>query len=250
MTRSGRREARSRGAHRSGQQDRWLVSYADFITLMFAFFTVMYAVSTVDARKVVPAASSMQQAFSMPEPPGTAAPVTVPTISSDTPAPTAPPERDLDDVRRRLATELSDAIDSGRLEIAEDPRGLVLSLPEQATFAIGSANVHPEARQLIGRIAASVQPLGNALRIEGHTDDVPIRTPRYQSNWELSTARSSAVVSFLIHDAGLEPARLSAAGYGEFHPRAPNDSPANRARNRRVDIVVLNELAESKEPGK
>jgi chemotaxis protein MotB len=164
--------------------------------------------------------------------------------------PRAPSEGDLQDVHERLSAELSDAIDSGRLEIAQDPRGLVLSLPVEATFATGSADVQRDAQQLIGRIASTVQPLGNALRIEGHTDDVPIRTARYESNWELSTARASAVVAFLIHGAGVEPARLSAAGYSEFHPRAPNDNAENRARNRRVDIVVLNRTAGREEPGK
>jgi chemotaxis protein MotB len=129
------------------------------------------------------------------------------------------------------------------------PRVLIRALPVARTIPPASADVHREAQELIGRIASSVRPLGNALRIEGHTDDVPIRTARYESNWELSTARASAVVAFLIHGAGLDPVRLSAAGYGEFHPRAPNDSAANRARNRRVDIVVLNSAARREEPG-
>jgi chemotaxis protein MotB len=251
MTRRGGHGARQRGAHRSGHQDRWLVSYADFITLLFAFFTVLYAVSTVDARKVAPAASSMQQAFSLPEAAPAPRPAREPaTITAAPPTPPGPTAGDLDGVRERLSIELADAIDSGRLEITVDPRGLVLSLPVEATFATGSADVHPQARRLIARIASSVQPLGHALRIEGHTDDVPIRTARYGSNWELSTARASAVVSFLIADAGVEPARLSAAGYGEYHPRAPNDGPANRARNRRVAIVVLNRTTAREEPGR
>ena len=88
-----------------------------------------------------------------------------------------------------------------------------------------------------------------SLRVEGHTDDVPIQTGRYASNWELSTARATTVVTYLLQDAGLAPERLSAAGYGEFHPRAPNTSPENRARNRRVDVVILRpETIASEEP--
>jgi chemotaxis protein MotB len=241
------RRTRRTGGHSPASQDRWLISYADFITLLFAFFTVMYAISTVDAVKVAPAAASMQQAFSGETPaPRTAAagPVTVPPVQ----ARTVPPADDVDAVRRRLSSELSDAVANGRLEISADARGLVLSLPVAATFATGRAEVHPDARALVARIGASVKPLSNALRIEGHTDDVPIRTARYESNWELSTARASAVVAYLIGAAQLEADRLSAAGYAEFHPRVPNDSAANRARNRRVDIVVLNMAAGREEP--
>ena len=120
-----------------------------------------------------------------------------------------------------------------------DARGLILSLPEEAAFAVASSDVSGEARQMVDRIAAAVAPTPNSIRIEGHTDDVPIRTSRFQSNWELSTARASAVVEYLVTTSGLAPGRLSAAGYGEFHPRVPNDTPENRAANRRIDIVIL-----------
>jgi chemotaxis protein MotB len=243
------RRRRGVPAHGGGSHDRWLISYADFITLLFAFFTVMYAVSNVDAGKVAPAAASLQKAFS-----GEVAPAGN-TLASVSPhaAPANPPvaptaDTSLETVRHRLSTDLSDAIEDGRLEISTDPRGLVLSLPVEATFSTGSAEVHARARTLVARIGTTVKPLGHALRIEGHTDDVPIRTAQYESNWELSTARASAVVAYLIGAAHLEPARLSAAGYAEFHPRVPNDSAANRARNRRVDIVVLNIAAGREEP--
>jgi chemotaxis protein MotB len=245
--RSGRSGAE--GHRGGGGQDRWLVSYADFITLLFAFFTMMYAVSTVDAGKMGPAVSSIHEAFSLPSTTTTPGPAAVPSAPLVPPVRvTMPPPNDLDEVRRKLASELSDAVDTGRLEITSDLRGLVLSLPVEATFAIGSADVRAEARLLIGRIASTLGPLANPVRIEGHTDDVPISTPRFGSNWELSTARASAVVEFLIETADMVPSRLSAAGYGEFHPRASNDSAASRARNRRVDIVVLNSAASRQEP--
>jgi chemotaxis protein MotB len=228
-------------SQRSAGQERWLVSYADFITLLFAFFTVMYAVSVTEPRGTATVASSIQQALSMR--PDTTEPAVEPAVP-----PPAQPGGDLADVRHKLTVELADALNAGRLEISEDARGIVLSLPVEATFPVGSADVHPDARQLIGRIASSVGPFGNALRIEGHTDDVPIRTPKYGSNWELSTARASAVVAYLIDVAQIAPGRLSAAGYGEFHPRVPNDSSANRTRNRRVDLVVLNAAARREEP--
>jgi chemotaxis protein MotB len=97
----------------------------------------------------------------------------------------------------------------------------------------------PTARELVGRVALAVKPFDRALRIEGHTDNVPISTREFRSNWELSAVRAATVIGFLIERVEFDPRRLSAAGYGEFHPRVANDSADNRARNRRVDIVIL-----------
>jgi chemotaxis protein MotB len=218
---------------RGGGQDRWLLSYADFVTLLFALFVTMYAVSTVDADKLVPAASSMRSAFEGEPPQATSQQVT------DLGVVVAQPSRQLDRVRNALARELADAIAAGRLELIEDSRGLVVSLPERATFAPASTEITPTARELVGRVALAVKPFDRPLRIEGHTDNVPIRTREFRSNWELSAVRAAAVIGFLIERVDFDPRRLSAAGYGEFHPRVANDSAENRARNRRVDIVIL-----------
>jgi chemotaxis protein MotB len=217
-----------------GGHDRWLLSYADFITLLLAFFVTMYAVSNVDSSKLVPAASSIQMAFegrrshNVPMPEGGSV---VPPVPVD---PLVP-------VQQALRMHLDDALSAGRLELIRDSRGLVVSLPESATFPPASTDVTDGARELIARVAAIVQASGHPMRIEGHTDNVPIRTARFRSNWELSTARASTVIAFLIETLAYDPTQLSAAGYGEFHPRAPNDSAENRARNRRVDIVILEE---------
>ena len=217
-----------------GGQDRWLLSYADFVTLLLAFFVTMYAISKVDSTKLVPAASSMQIAFegrrehTVPMPEGGSV---VPPVPVD---PLVP-------VQAELRLKLDDAITAGRLELIRDSRGLVVSLPESATFPPASTEVTDGARELIARVAAIIQESGHPMRIEGHTDNVPIRTQKFRSNWELSTARASTVIAFLIEAQAFDPAHLSAAGYGEFHPRAPNDSAENRARNRRVDIVILEE---------
>ena len=218
---------------RGGGQDRWLLSYADFVTLLFALFVTMYAVSTVDADKLAPAASSMRSAFDGET--RQTGPVPIPDLGEIVAQ--APP--DADRVRDELARVLADAIAAGRLELIEDARGLVVSLPERATFAPASTEMTPVALELIARVAAAVQPFDRPLRIEGHTDNVPIHTREFHSNWELSTARAATVIRFLIERVAFDPRRLSAAGYGEFHPRVANDSPENRARNRRVDIVIL-----------
>lgn len=250
-----RRSTALKAGGSSGSHERWLVSYADFITLLFAFFTTMYAISTVDARKLAPMAASLQKAFDSRPGDGVLASGGPAGAGMDSARPrVADPVvimatgKRLSEVRAQLAKELADAVASGRLELSEDPRGLVLSLPEGATFDVGRAEVSASARDLIARLAATLRPLGNAIRIEGHTDDIPIHTARYGSNWELSTARASAVVAFVIETHGFGPERLSAAGYGEFHPRVANDSAENRARNRRVDIVVLNPASAEQEP--
>ena len=218
---------------RGGGHDRWLLSYADFVTLLFALFVTMYAVSTVDADKLAPAASSMRSAFDGEK--RQTGPVPLPDLGAIVAQ--APPPTDR--VRVELARVLADAIAAGRLELIEDARGVVVSLPERATFAPASTEMTPVALELIARVAAAVQPFDRPLRIEGHTDNVPIHTREFHSNWELSTARAATVIRFLIERVAFDPRRLSAAGYGEFHPRVANDSPENRARNRRVDIVIL-----------
>ena len=121
-----------------------------------------------------------------------------------------------------------------------DQRGLVVSVREAASFPVGRAELDPEAQHLFREIALDLVAIPNHVRVEGHTDDVPIHTARYASNWELSTARATNVVAFFTESVGITPDRLSAAGYAEFHPRVPNDSAEHRAENRRVDIVILN----------
>ena len=223
--------------HGRPSHDRWLVSYADLMTLLLALFTTLYAASTLDARKLDPIATSLRTAFDASADQTVRAERGKPTIVA--PVEVVSRVAEFEQLKARLGRELAEAVAAGRLEITTDGRGLVISLPEQATFPVGTADVSPEARALIARVAATVAPLPNLIRVEGHTDDVPIKTARYASNWELSTARASAVVAYLIEGEGLDPGRLSAAGYGEFHPKVPNTSVQNRARNRRIDLVVL-----------
>jgi chemotaxis protein MotB len=128
-----------------------------------------------------------------------------------------------------------------------DHRGLVITVRESGSFPVGSADLGDHARALFREIGRSLADLPNSVRLEGHTDDVPIHNGRFSSNWELSTARATAVVAFFVERVGIAPDRLSAAGYGEFHPRVANDSADHRARNRRVDIVVLNAKTEKTE---
>ena len=227
--------------------DRWLVSYADFTTLLLAFFMALYTVSDVNPAKLAAAQNSLRAAFEAPAVAQPASEDARPRLSqsasgtADARGSTSsdPDERDaLARLRQQIETELAGAITAGQLEIGADDRGLVLSLPESATFPVATADVTPAAQAVIDRVATTLEPLAVTVRIEGHTDDTPIRTARYSSNWELSTARASAVVARFI-DRHMDPRRLSAAGYGEFHPRASNATIEGRASNRRVDVVVV-----------
>ena len=231
-------------AHRSGSRapshDRWLVSYADFITLLFAFFATLYAISTVDLEKQSGVARALQAAFddasgkarSTPSGPGL-----LPGGESHVVAPTDLAQQISDVIQRHLADELS----NGRVIMSVDRRGVVLSVPEAGFFAIGSDELSPTAQGLIARIGETLKDLPNQVRVEGHTDDLPIHTPRFRSNWDLSTARATRVIEFLIMSSGVAAERLSAAGYAEFRPRATSTSEEARRQNRRVDLVILNE---------
>ena len=220
------------------------MSYADFITLLFAFFTTMYAISTVDAQKMSKMVASMQVALKSDP---TAMPAPVPLPQNGTPQPVIPRLDNLVALRQQLASRLDRQIQQGTVEIGVDARGLVVSIREAGSFASGSAELSDSARAVLAQIAAPLSELPHGVRIEGHTDDTPIATSRVRSNWELSTARATQVIAYLQQDMGLAATRLSAAGYGEFHPRVPNTSAEARGENRRVDLVILNAATSSAE---
>jgi chemotaxis protein MotB len=233
---------------RRPSHERWLVSYADFITLLFAFFAMLYASSRIDAHKLQQVSQALQVAFdkaadTQPVRPGNG-------LLPERGSRLVPSSLDARALGERMTHALASELHAHQIEIGVESRGLVLSIPEAGTFSTGSDELSPTAEVLIGRVATVLADAPNQVRVEGHTDDVPIHTWRFNSNWDLSTARATRVVEFLSSRAGIAPARLSAAGYGEFHPRASNDTAASRARNRRVDIVVLNDAtAAAEEPG-
>jgi len=236
-----RRKKRPRQADRVSHE-RWLVSYADFITLLFAFFTTLYAISTVDGRKLTSMVDSMQAAF---EPGAAADQPRQGLLAGNRPPPQlskgAGPggEVGLADIEKRVTTALATAIAEKRVDIEIDQRGLVISVREAGSFTVGSADLSGDAQALLVELGTVLATIDNLVQIEGHTDDVPIHTTRFASNWELSTARATNVIAYLLEHAPLRPKQFSAAGYAEFHPRVPNASAADRARNRRVDIVIL-----------
>lgn len=231
----------SGAGRRAPSHERWLVSYADFMTLLFAFFATMYAISSVDAMKLSKVAHALQVAFDDSS-----------RGRSIASGQGLMPERGsrliagVDngiEAKAIVTRDLDAEIRSKQLDVAVDKRGLVLSIPEAGLFAPGSDDVSAVARALITRVADTLAPLPNQVRVEGHTDDVPIHTVRFRSNWDLSASRAARVIEVFIERGGIDPHRLSAAGYAEFKPRVLNMTPASRAQNRRVDVVILNENA-------
>jgi chemotaxis protein MotB len=244
--------------------ERWLVSYADFITLLFAFFVVLYATAQVDKKKVGQIAVAIHVAFDQlgafqggsakVEGDDKAVPIRLVPIDKDeklaTPVMLKPASQplsnvesaDLEPLRRDLEKELSVQIEKKEITIRHEADGLVVSLSELGFFDSGSAEIKTDAQRTFARIAELLASRDCRLRIEGHTDNRPIHTLQFASNWELSTARATELVRILITTYNYLPERLSAAGYAEFHPVAANDTAEGRALNRRLDIVVLGKV--------
>jgi len=252
--------------------ERWLVSYADFITLLFAFFVVLYSTAQGDQKKAALLAAAIQDAFQQLGVFSAANTSSVPSVSPGT-APVAPrttpnqvlmnrlsddqgvdPIADIEQLRRELERQLAREIDRNEVSLRMEPDGLVISLREVGFFDSGSPMLKQRSLVAFGKVAHVLAERENLIRVEGHTDNVPIHTPAFASNWELSTARATEVIRRLLVEYKLAPKRLSAAGYGEYHPIASNATEAGRQVNRRVDIVVLyrrpgNLRSERKKPG-
>jgi chemotaxis protein MotB len=231
--------------------DRWLVSYADFITLLFAFFVVLFATSQSDKHKKAELATSIQSAFSqmgifqphagqprINQRVGAAGGAMAPAVEW----PHAVSEDALLSVEQRVEQSAQPEIASGVISVHESADGLVISLEEAGFFDSGASGIRPTALPVLDRIASALPE--SALRIEGHTDNVPIHTAQFASNWELSSSRASSIARLLLLHSNVRAEQMSVAGYAEYHPAASNDTPEGRARNRRVDIVVLRNSAD------
>jgi len=221
--------------HENGE--RWLISYADFITLLFAFFVVMYSVSAVNEGKLKVLGESISTAFN-PFIPFSSTKIRIVATQSGT-----QPNELMFDIGiltfRKLVEGVRDVDKQQKIKVENDARGIAIRLPDEMVFESGKAEILPQFRETLGKIAAILKEIPNHIQIEGHTDNVPISTPAFPSNWELSTARAVAILKALITES-IDPNRLSAAGYGEFKPLMVNDTPEGRAKNRRVEIIVLN----------
>lgn len=261
--------ARKKKPEKHANHERWLVSYADFITLLFAVFVTLYAMSQTDKKKVDEVAASYRSAFGITTGSGSSA-TNIINSSQLMPIPSleivpAPPRNkqmkqepednkdssdaskkpqaqtgNFQDIKKSIKISLKPLQLVGEVIVEESSQGLAIRLEEEIFFESGSAALKPEALPIIGKIAGAISYFTNQqIRIEGHTDSIPIATTRYSSNWELSLDRASSIMRIFLTKYDFSPVNIAIAGYGQYRPIATNETEAGRKRNRRVDIVLL-----------
>jgi chemotaxis protein MotB len=262
--------ARRRQQHEEHENlERWLVSYADFVTLLFAFFVVMYAISSVNEGKYRVLSETFTEAFREPGRGKPTAPASAPAAepavvelplqqqSSPAPQPAAAAEAsvldgggapsavgtdgrtaDLGEVAERIGETLQSFVDKKLVDVQRVGDTIEVDMKSQMLFESGSARLAQQALPALEGLGNVLRPLRNAVRVEGHTDNRPIATLQFPSNWELSAARAASVVHFLMR-VGIPPTRMAAIGYGEHRPVADNVSEDGRARNRRVTLIIV-----------
>lgn len=250
---------RRKGHEEHTNHERWLVSYADFITLLFAFFVVMYSISQVNESKYRVLSNTLEDAFNQPE--LSLKPIQIGETAKSNPSnliklngeaasdkiaqaqseQQKAHEGELPDEFKQIANQIEkafgDLMKQNLVSLRGNEEWLEVEMSSSLLFDSGDATLSSHALELLGKISEILKDQKNAVRVEGFTDDRPIHNVRYPSNWELSSARAAAVVQLFIEE-GFDAARLVAAGYGEFQPVVPNDSPENRAKNRRVVLMI------------
>lgn len=236
--------ARKRTTREAHNPDRWLVSYADFTTLLFAFFVVMFASSEANQYKARRVSAAVEKALAG----GVGSSEIRQPVKPERPAP-ARDTAELASSLRLLEAQLATEINSGKIKMSLQQRGLVVSLSEAGFFQPGDDRIEPSMYEAFGKLSEALRQLPNPVRLEGHTDSVPIHNPRFRNNWDLSTARALAVLTLLEETYAIGRTRLSAAGYADTAPVESNETEAGRAHNRRVDLVILSGSGMAGEPG-
>ncbi len=246
--------------------ERWLISYADFITLLFAFFVVMFASSQTDKAKAQQVSDAVRKALDKGAIPSVVHEILGGTVDEkgkgnammkgpggSQPVPVQQPQAaiiaELVPSLNYLTDALQKEIKEGKIDVHLEPRGLVVSLRQATFFPSGQDTVDPATFDSVDKIAATIRKLPNAVRLEGHTDSIPIHTARFRSNWELSAARSIAMLELFSTRYDIPRQRLAIAGYADTAPKDSNDTEEGRAHNRRVDIVILNQQVVMNGPG-
>ncbi len=260
--------ARKKAHEEHENHERWLVSYADFITLLFAFFVVMYSISSLNEGKYKVLSQTLVAAFTgqplAPNPIQQGAPFSsVPTVVDLPPLPkpeklnpvpvgkgpggthktvaAQEAERTLNKVAQQIAALLAGPISKGDVNVRVTPLGVVIDIQDTVLFSSGQDALSPQAQQLLNQVASVLRNVSYPIQVNGFTDDRPISTSLFHSNWALSAARAVSVVEMFIAQ-GVSPDQLVAAGYGQYHPVASNDTAQGRAANRRVSIVIVSPL--------
>jgi chemotaxis protein MotB len=234
--------------------ERWLVSYADFITLLFAFFVVMYAISSVNEGKYRVLSDSIVQAFQEKQTsnkminmtqkndsilPGTGKPI-------GKASPMKAETEHMKSIAKDVVGAMSALVQQGQVKVTQSARGITVEINASTLFPSGEATLQPASAQALAAVAKVLAETDNPIQVEGHTDDLPIKSPFYPSNWELSSARAASVVR-LLAEQGVPPGRMVAVGYADNKPLDTNATPEGRARNRRVNVLILNKVADGQE---
>jgi chemotaxis protein MotB len=235
-SRSRLRRAGNREALESAGMMRWLLTYADMITLLLALFIILFAISNISAVKFNKLARAIAGGFSSTDA------INNPPNGGTTGAQRGRTEEaNMASVKAQLDKYIAKQNIQSKVQTRIDKQGLVITLlSDKAYYDSGSADLRPETKQLLDVVAGQLRNVRNEVRVEGSTDNVPIATAEYPTNWELSAARATGVTRYLVEHDKIVPTRISFAGFGEFRPKFPNDSDAHRQQNRRVDIVILN----------
>lgn len=237
---------------REDTSERWLWTYASLITIVLLIFILLYTMANMDVERFEAVMMSLQETIGAGDQPlleggrglvpGVAELPDLKDVTEE--------QRELQELETQLVEYLQAYGLQDRVTVNMQERGLVVSFMDAAMFASGCDRVLPEYAEIIQRTGAILLQVENYIRVEGHTDNVPIRTARFPTNWELSAARATRVLNILRQDNEIPPERLSASAYGEYRPLRPNDTPENRRFNRRVDLVVLKEAFDYTEPSR
>lgn len=229
---------RKKKAAAKDNAERWLLTYADLITLLMVFFVLLFAMSKIDAKKFQELAGSLQRAFNV-----TVLQGSQPVSVSDSPAASKInllEQQDLQRITQTLAQfATSNAIMPGQITTQQTSEGIAVTISGVLLFYNGTNQLKPDGILLLQQIGGILSGMANPVRIEGHTDDIPVTDGPFASNWELSAARAVAVTRFLAEQQHIAPQRLSAVGFGQYQPIVPNDTRAHREMNRRAVIVIL-----------
>jgi len=229
--------------HEEEADERWVISYADLVTLLFGFFILLYATADQNIAKFESLARGLSDAFNVPVNEGIAQ--GTPLFEGGTGI--VPGGNDREVVIESDLLFVRDFVDQralaeglvGKIVVAEEADGISIRLADNLVFPTASADIRLEALPLLDIAAAVINEIGREVRVEGHTDNVPVTTDRYASNWELSSARATAVLRYVVDDGDVDPTLVFAAGYGEHRPVASNLTPEGRALNRRADLTIL-----------
>jgi chemotaxis protein MotB len=243
------RRARRKFDDEPENHERWLISYADFITLLFAFFVVMYAISSVNIGKYKVFSDALGDAFG-----GAGAAPLINTQVPNLPIPNPALKRRNELLRKEkehmtklaqdLLSTLAPLVKEGKVRVTQNSRGVSVEINASVLFDPGDARLTTESVEALRAVASLLKDDSHSVQVEGHTDNQPIKNVLFPSNWELSAVRASSVVRLFI-DAGVAPSRLTAVGYSDNVPVASNDTPAGRQRNRRVAVTILSGLPDT-----